>query len=70
MASRRIQGITIEIDGNTTKLQNALKGVDKQLKTTQSNLRDINKLLKLDPGNAELLTQKQKALSEAVTTTK
>lgn len=52
MASRRIQGITIEIDGNTTKLQNALKGVDKQLKTTQSNLRDINKLLKLDPGNA------------------
>lgn len=70
MASRRIQGITIEIDGNTTKLQNALKGVDKQLKTTQSNLRDINKLLKLDPGNAELLTQKQKNLSEAVKTTK
>lgn len=70
MASRRISGITIEIDGNTTKLQNALKAVDKQLNTTQSNLRDINKLLKLDPGNAELLTQKQKNLSEAVKTTK
>ena len=70
MASRRISGITIEIDGNTTKLQNALKAVDKQLNTTQTNLRDINKLLKLDPGNAELLTQKQKNLSEAVNTTK
>lgn len=70
MASRRIAGITIEIDGNTTKLQNALKSVDKQLSTTQANLRDINKLLKMDPGNAELLTQKQKNLAGAVKDTK
>lgn len=70
MASGRIKGITIEIGGDTTKLQTALKGVDKSLKTTQSNLKDINKLLKLDPGNTELLTQKQKNLKTAISDTK
>lgn len=70
MASKRIQGITIEIDGDTTKLNTALKSVDTQLKTTKSALSDINKLLKLDPGNAELLTQKQKDLASAISTTK
>ena len=66
----RISGITIEIGGDTTKLQSALKGVDKTLKTTQSNLKDINKLLKMDPGNVELLTQKQKNLKTAIQATK
>lgn len=66
----RIKGITIEIDGNTTKLQKALSGVDKSLKTTQSNLKDIDKLLKFDPGNTELLTQKQKNLERAIGDTK
>lgn len=66
----RIQGITIEIDGNATGLDKALKGVDKTLKTTQNNLRDVNKLLKLDPGNTELLVQKQKNLEKAIDTTK
>ena len=66
----RIAGITIEIGGDTTKLQSALKGVDKTLKTTQSNLKDINKLLKMDPGNTELLTQKQKNLETAIKATK
>ena len=70
MASGRIKGITIEIDGNTTKLQKALSGVDKSLKTTQSNLKDIDKLLKFDPGNTELLTQKQKNLERAIGDTK
>lgn len=70
MASGRIKGITIEIDGNTTKLQKALSGVDKSLKTTQSNLKDIDKLLKFDPGNTELLTQKQKNLEKAIGDTK
>ncbi len=70
MASGRIKGITIEIGGDTTELQKSLKNVDSQLKTTQSNLKDINKLLKLDPGNTELLTQKQKALQDAVSGTK
>ena len=66
----RISGITIVIDGNTKKLQTALKGVDNQLKTTQNALKDINKLLKLDPGNTELLTQKQKNLEQAIQQTK
>lgn len=66
MASRRIQGITIEIGGDTTKLNSALKDVDKRLATTQSELRDVNKLLKLDPKNTELLTQKQGLLRDAL----
>lgn len=70
MASKRIQGITIEIGGDTTKLQSSLKDVDSQLRQTQSNLRDVNKLLKLDPGNTELLTQKQKNLEKAIGSTK
>ena len=69
MASR-IQGITVEIGGDTTKLQNALKGVNGQIKSTQSQLKDVNKLLKLDPGNTELLAQKRKLLAEAVSETK
>ena len=69
MASR-IQGITVEIGGDTTKLQNALKGVNGQIKSTQSQLKDVNKLLKLDPGNTELIAQKHKLLSEAVSETK
>ena len=70
MASGRIKGITIEIDGNTTKLQKALSGVDKSLKTTQNNLKDIDKLLQFNPGNTELLTQKQKNLEKAIGDTK
>lgn len=66
----RIAGITIEIGANTKPLQTALKGVDKDLKKTQANLKDVNKLLKLDPGNTELLTQKQKNLQNAITSTK
>jgi len=66
----RISGITIEIGGDTTKLQTALKGVDSQLKQTQNALKDINKLLKLDPGNTELLVQKQKNLEKAIKETK
>lgn len=66
----RIAGITIEIGADPTKLTKALKGVDSQLKTTQNNLKDINKLLKLDPGNTELLTQKQQNLQKAISGTK
>ena len=65
MASR-IKGITIEIGGDTTPLQKALKQVDSSLKTTQNNLKDINKLLKLNPTNTELLKQKQVELSTAI----
>ena len=70
MASGRIKGITIEIDGNTKKLNDSLKSVDSQLSSTKSALRDVEKLLKLDPGNVELLRQKQELLNTAVETTK
>lgn len=66
----RIAGITIEIGGDTSNLQKSLKGVDSELRKTQSTLKDVNKLLKLDPGNTELLTQKQKSLEKAISTTK
>ena len=69
MASR-IAGITIEIGGDTTQLSKSLKGIDSELNKTQKNLRDIDKLLKLDPGNTELLTQKQKNLESAISNTK
>ena len=49
MASR-IQGITVEIGGDTTKLSKALESVNKSIKGTQSGLKDVNKLLKLDHG--------------------
>ena len=66
----RIKGITVEIGGDTTKLSDALKNVNKSIRQTQDQLRDVNKLLKLDPGNADLLVQKQKYLSEAISDTK
>ena len=70
MASGRIKGITVEIGGKTTELQKSLKDLDKTLQGTQSKLKDIDRLLKLDPKNTELLTQKQKALQDAVNATK
>lgn len=70
MAGGRIKGITVEIGGKTTELQKSLKDLDKTLQGTQGKLRDIDRLLKLDPKNTELLTQKQKALSDAVNATK
>ncbi len=68
--ANRIKGITVEIGGDTTKLQTALKGVNGEIRNTQSSLRDVEKLLKLDPGNTELLAQKHRLLGEAVAGTK
>ena len=70
MAASRIKGITIEIGGDTTKLQTALKGVNTEIRNTQAQLKDVEKLLKLDPGNTELLAQKHKLLGNAVKETK
>jgi len=70
MAGSRIKGITVEIGGDTTKLQTALKGVNSEIRNTQAALKDVEKLLKLDPGNTELLTQKQKLLKDAIAETK
>lgn len=68
MASR-IKGITVEIGGDATGLEKALKGVNSSIKTTQSALKDVERLLKLDPTNTELLTQKQKLLKDAIAST-
>ena len=66
----RIKGITIEIGGDTTKLSKALKDVNKDLKTAQNGLKDVDKLLKLDPGNVDLLRQKQGYLNDAIAASK
>lgn len=65
----RIKGITIEIGGETTKLQASLKGVNSTINSTKAQLRDVEKLLKLDPTNTELLRQKQKLLGDQVKAT-
>ena len=68
--ANRIKGITVEINGDTTKLSKALEGVNKNIRSTQTQLKDVEKLLKLDPSNTELLSQKHKLLADAVTSTK
>lgn len=68
--ANRIKGITVEINGDTTGLTKALANVNKEIKSTQSQLKDVEKLLKLDPGNTELLVQKHKLLGQAVEETK
>lgn len=69
MASR-IAGITVEINGETTALSKSLEGVNKTIKTTQSELKDVERLLKLDPKNTELLSQKQEKLATNIKNTK
>ena len=64
---RNIKGITIEIDGDTTKLNKALKDTESQIRNSTSQLKDIDKLLKMDPGNTDLLTQKYKNLQTEIT---
>ena len=69
MAGSRIKGITIEIGGDTSGLQKALSDVNGKIKSTESQLKDVNNLLKLDPSNTVLVAQKQALLSEAVADT-
>lgn len=68
-SSRRIRGITVEIGGDTTKLDKALSGSNKVLGETQKALKDVERLLKMDPGNTELLEQKQRLLAQAAQAT-
>lgn len=70
MANKNIKGITIDIGGNTTKLQDALKDVDKQVYSLNSDLKSLNQALKLDPKNTELLSQKQEVLARNISATK
>ena len=68
--ANRVRGITVEIGGNTTKLNKALEDTNKQIGRTQTSLKDVERLLKLDPTNTELLSQKQRLLAEAISGTK
>ena len=65
-----IKGITIEIGGNTTKLDRALRDVNNTSKDLQKQLKDVEKSLTFNPGNAELITQKQRVLAESIENTK
>ena len=69
MASR-IAGITVEIGGNVGPLSKALESVNKVIKNTQNQLKDVERLLKLDPTNTQLLTQKQALLKDSISATK
>lgn len=64
-----IKGLTVEIGGDTTKLGKALQNVEDKSRDLSSELGQVNKLLKMDPGNTELLAQKQKILADAVENT-
>ena len=64
--ANRIMGITVEIGGDTTKLQTAIKSVNGQIKSTQQQLKDVDKLLKLDLGNTELLERQMSDVAESM----
>lgn len=64
-----IKGLTVEIGGDTTKLGKALEGVQKKSKDLSGELGQINRLLKMDPGNTDLLAQKQEVLAKAIDNT-
>ena len=64
--ANRVKGITIEINGDTTGLSKSLSGINKEINSTKNELKDIERLLKLDPSNVELLEQKQKNLAKQI----
>lgn len=70
MAGKNIKGLTVEIGGDTTKLGKALQDVEKKARDLSGELGQINRLLKMDPGNADLLAQKQQVLADAVENTR
>jgi phage-related minor tail protein len=70
MASTKVRGITIELGADTSGITKALKGVNSEIGATQKQLKDVDRLLKLDPSNTELLEQKQRLLKDAVGETK
>lgn len=69
MAGRNIKGITVEIGGDTSGLQKALSDVNGKIKSTQAQLKDVDRLLKLDPTNTVLVAQKQELLRNAIAET-
>lgn len=69
-SNNNIKGLTVEIGGDTTKLGAALRGADQSIQSSAKELRELDKLLKLDPKNTELLQQKQEVLAESIGKTK
>lgn len=67
---KNIKGITIEFAGDTTKLGAAIKDIDNKTKSLDTQLREVDKALKFNPGNTELIAQKQQLLGDKVTETK
>jgi len=63
--ANRVRGIVVEIGGNTTKLDKALEGTNSKIRSTQAALKDVERLLKLDPSNTVLLEQKERLLADA-----
>lgn len=70
MAAKTIKGITVEIGGSTTKLNEALKSAETPARNLQSSLKAVNQALKLDPTNTELLAEKQKILASYINVTR
>lgn len=70
MASTKVRGITIELGADASGISKALKGINTEIGQTSRELKDVNRLLKLDPGNTELLEQKQRLLSDRIGETK
>lgn len=69
MANKKLKGLVLEIGGDTTKLVDSLKGPEKECSDLQSKLKSVNQMLKFDPTNTELLTQKQRLLKEQISST-
>ena len=67
--AKRITGVTVEIGGDTTALSTAIKNLNKEISASQSELKEVEKLLKMDPTSTELMTQKQRYLGEEIKAT-
>lgn len=67
--AKNIKGITIELDGDTKGLDKAISGISKQSIDVAKELKEVEKLLKFDPGNSELLAQKQQLLAKQIENT-
>lgn len=70
MAGAKVRGITIELSADASGVSKALQTVNKNISSTSKELRDIDKLLKLDPTNVTLLAQKHEALQRQITNTR
>ena len=67
---KKVKGITIEFNGDTTKLGRAIDDVEKKTKSVDTELKEVNRALKFNPGNVELWSQKQQLLTQKVGETK